>query len=259
MGATCKTCAPGYFLESGRCLKCLTGCRVCSETTRCEECEADHDLGVSGRCCPGGCESCSSALRCDRCRQGFRFDFSALRCLPCDPGCQACTRNFDWKKGGYYGQCVMCKPGFALINEVCQGGHESAGPNGANGPGCAPCNNDPSGDTEPGTSCPLVNFRALGKHKELLVSFAVCLAFFSLVCIAYRVYRWVIRQREAPVQYIVARPGDPSLHLNPHQIQMLEQAQAANQLQAMQQRQQEVQPHQQRQRFEVAHEDSAML
>lgn len=72
----CESCIPGYFLDSGYCLRCNTGCVDCSVV----------------------------ASNCSTCSEGFYLNTAS--CLPCESTCLICTNSPD--------NCQECQADYKL-------------------------------------------------------------------------------------------------------------------------------------------------
>ena len=98
----CSTCKAEFFLSSGSCTKCPTGCSSCTSLTKCESCsDENHFLGTDGFTCS------------ENCPEGeYKSNQVTKKCLSCPDNCLECTFNSESK-------CSKCKEGFEPKGEGC--------------------------------------------------------------------------------------------------------------------------------------------
>ncbi|KCV69797.1 TKL protein kinase [Fonticula alba] len=154
----CQACEPGHFLTTqGQCHPCAGSCLACDGPASCTAClpgliflSPDPEAGsLCGSICPPGefpgpgrCTACGSTCvlcaggpdRCQVCAPGHRWQAGppaagdTAACVPCLPGCLACTPS----------TCLECAPGLVLLRggacaTDCPAGSHS------NGESCQPC------------------------------------------------------------------------------------------------------------------------
>jgi hypothetical protein len=69
----CNTCSNGYYVSSGKCTVCKTGCSQCSSATSCSTCQSGYYLSTSKscvKCTDVNCSKCSSTA-CQTCNSGY--------------------------------------------------------------------------------------------------------------------------------------------------------------------------------------------
>lgn len=147
-GQTCQVCFNGFYLISGSCSPCLTGCESCQDLMTCTQCSSYLTLR-GGLCCDANCLACtvdgclfcqdgyipngsvcedikSQSSRhlqgvdnckvlypdnknaCKRCNDGFYL--SANLCNACNSRCKTC----DWPE-----VCTSCNSPYKLISGYC--------------------------------------------------------------------------------------------------------------------------------------------
>ena len=79
----CITCKTGYYLSSGECFNCPSGCSTCSNSDVCSSCNDGYYLsGTSCDSCDSDCKTCiDSPSNCTSCNDGKYL--SASSCYPC--------------------------------------------------------------------------------------------------------------------------------------------------------------------------------
>jgi hypothetical protein len=144
----CASCATGYYLSSGACVKCsISNCQTCMKagsSVVCTLCNSGYLL-ASGSCtqCPSNCKTCSSASVCTACNSGFYVIGGACSpvstavsdclayssssvcsscnstyfltnglCYPCSLLCSTC-------EGSHFGSCSTCNSNAVLFNKMC--------------------------------------------------------------------------------------------------------------------------------------------
>ncbi|CAD5126277.1 DgyrCDS14434 [Dimorphilus gyrociliatus] len=97
----CSQCIDNYFLDSGKCSECSTGCRNCTSATACLDCYSNYAINdVTKQCipCPSNCVKCSwnsltSKADCKSCED--RFVKKDTGCISCLSYCKSCSYNKD--------------------------------------------------------------------------------------------------------------------------------------------------------------------
>ena len=142
---TCTACSSGFFLSSGSCTACPTGCSQCDNANKCTQLgEGGKTIITEGNTtfiavCNSGCSECSSSDPgfCSACEDGFYLSTSNTTsiCLPCSAtsNCMTCSASSP-------AVCLSCWPNAFLQNSTCQS--------------CAyPCATCETGTTATCTSC----------------------------------------------------------------------------------------------------------
>jgi len=112
---TCTSCQPGFYLNSGECLRCDTNCLTCSGSgsSSCTSCKVGF-YPLSGVCtaCIENCISCSPSATntnlCNTCQLGYVYNPTLKVCVKCINGCTHCRSdkiNF----------CDKCSNGFEPV------------------------------------------------------------------------------------------------------------------------------------------------
>lgn len=94
---TCVSCADGYYLKSGKCIKCPENCKKCDSEGKCLECA----IGYNGL--PNCAKQCNWILdeskQCVCPKSSFKFQDT---CVPCDMGCLECDLKCNKCMEGYW-------------------------------------------------------------------------------------------------------------------------------------------------------------
>ena len=149
----CLECTNGYFLDTGKCLKCGGNCKTCNTVNRdqCLSCYPNTFLSAANTCvrcdpscmtclnadnptkctscwdgfylegqtcakgCPKNCFTCSSLTNCTQCLSGYTTfrRDSSIICAPCMTSCRTCAE-------GKPSTCLSCGNGFYLLNVTCK-------------------------------------------------------------------------------------------------------------------------------------------
>jgi Giardia variant-specific surface protein len=72
----CESCIPGYYIDSGYCIKCNAGCSSCTNDKICTGCNEGYFLDQSAcKSCDSTCLMCTgSADNCLQCQSDYRLD-----------------------------------------------------------------------------------------------------------------------------------------------------------------------------------------
>ena len=113
-------CARGYYAdkETNRCIHCDAKCAHCEQAFACKECHPGYAV-VDGQCLPciEPCKNCSTSQTiCTSCIVDAMYDNSANNCQKlCKGASERNCLSCDFRTGN----CLMCKPGFNLVNDQC--------------------------------------------------------------------------------------------------------------------------------------------
>ncbi|KAL4502619.1 hypothetical protein ABPG73_014376 [Tetrahymena malaccensis] len=102
----CLTCSDGYFLSSGKCLKCSSPCSKCVDSaSKCLSCITNYTFDNSSNSCNPNCDSscktCSQPIdsnSCLSCNDGFYLD--GTKCKACSSPCKTCDSSSS--------KCLSC-------------------------------------------------------------------------------------------------------------------------------------------------------
>ncbi|CAD5111533.1 DgyrCDS836 [Dimorphilus gyrociliatus] len=97
----CSQCIEHYFLDTGKCSECSTGCRNCTSATSCLDCYSNYAMNDATKLCvlcPSNCVKCTwnsatSNADCDTCAD--RYVKKDTGCTSCLSYCKSCTYNKD--------------------------------------------------------------------------------------------------------------------------------------------------------------------
>lgn len=117
----CETCKKGYFMDSGKCIRCMSNCLDCTSQTNCISCGTGFYF-TEDRCCPSNCSNCnetsycSSCItnyqlasgRCDSCIMGYYLQPTS--CEECSSKCEDCVSFIT---------CNKCSSGYLFLLDRC--------------------------------------------------------------------------------------------------------------------------------------------
>ncbi|ELP84050.1 hypothetical protein EIN_157200 [Entamoeba invadens IP1] len=105
---TCLSCTSGYYLKSGSCTRCATGCLSCSDANTCTGCNDGYYLkGNTYTKCGFNCVSCD-AKGCSKCDPNFvGYISSEGVCTACNSAynCATCIKDTTDTNGV---KCLTC-------------------------------------------------------------------------------------------------------------------------------------------------------
>lgn len=117
---TCLSCFPNTFLSSSNtCVRCNPSCMTCQDADNADKCTSCWDgFYLEGttcsKGCPKNCFTCSNLTSCTQCLSGYTTfrRESSIICAPCMTSCRTCAE-------GKPSTCLSCGNGFYLLNVTC--------------------------------------------------------------------------------------------------------------------------------------------
>ena len=95
-GKCVKECDRGFYVDSGKCRKCSSGCELCKDGSKCDRCNAP--LVLQNKICLAECSS--------------GYVAKERECLKCNPKCKECSsQNVN--------TCTKCNQPYKLYNGDC--------------------------------------------------------------------------------------------------------------------------------------------